>query len=82
MYAIIIDFNVFTIRNEIIIFLFNIIIESASISQINSEMKHLHFTNVIIYKDENVAKTLRTLIIKFENVFIDINQTINISKNQ
>ena len=45
-------------------------------------MKHWHFTNVIIYEDENVAEILKTLITKFENVFTDIDQTINISKNQ
>ena len=77
-----IDLNAFTTHNEAIIFLFNIIIESASISQINSEMKHRHLTNVIIYENENVAQTLRALITKFEDVFIDIDQTVNISENQ
>ena len=67
-----INFNVFTIRNEAIIFLFNIITELINISQINFEIKHQHFTNVIIYENENVAKILKTLITKFEDVFINI----------
>ena len=56
-----------------IIFLFNIITKLVSISQINFEIKHRHLINVIIYENENVVKTLRILITKFEDVFTDIN---------
>ena len=37
---------------------------------------------MIVYENDEIVHILSSLIIEFENVFIDIEDIINISKNQ
>ena len=49
---------------------------------INSKLKHVCFNNVIIYEQQKIVDVIATLIDKYQNLFIDKETTINISKKK
>ena len=49
---------------------------------INSNFEHIFSNDIIVYKNEKIYNVLNIIITKFENVFINIENIINFSKNQ
>ena len=49
---------------------------------INLKLKHVLINKIIIYENDEIMHILSFLIIEFENVFVDIENIINIFKNQ
>ena len=47
---------------------------------IDLNLKYILLNKVIVYKDETAFNILSVIIIEFENVFIDIENIINLSK--
>ena len=46
----------------------------------NLKLKYVLSNNVIIYKNDNVTNTLTIIVIKFEDVFTNFENIINLSK--
>ena len=47
---------------------------------IDLNLKHILSNKVIVYKDETIFNILSAIVVEFENVFIDIENIINLSK--
>ena len=52
-----------------------------NISQIDSSLKYKYLNNVILYNDRVKIITLNQLVIEYRDVFIDTDDTIDISEN-
>ena len=84
IYVAMIEVLVLNISQNIIMMftILMILIVISSISQIDLKMKYTHYTKVILYNDEEAVQILKILVIKFQNVFININNIVDISENQ
>ena len=49
---------------------------------IDLKLEHVLINKVIVYENDKTVYVLSSLVIEFENVFIDIEDIINIFKNQ
>ena len=48
----------------------------------NFKLKHVLSNDVIIYENDNIMNILIIIVIEFEDVFINLENIINLSKEQ